>query len=256
MYDFFTNQPISQAGAYLFTGTQPSDITDVFTVDHAGLAPNNTTAVPASYYVMILGADGKIASYTQYNTLNSCVGVGDPGKRAYIWSAYSSMELPVPTPENYIITVYNPSAPPVSNAELICAHRNAFDEYFASTLPPCVGGGTRPCKTGSGIGAAPYYYSSSQGGSDSIAVGTQFYTYNFSQEQYLPAFPGGYVGIVDINDYNTGLPQIGRSQSVFVPNFWNDTSTIDDKYKIIRIDNNGVVTHLDQINQIPNPTCP
>ncbi len=245
MYDVNTLDP-AVAQTLLYTNEQ--------NVDHGSLDPGNPTAVPDSYDIVIIGSDGKISSITQYNTLDPCVG--DPEKRAFIWTAYSSVESPPATPTNFVITLYNPSFPPVSNAELICAHKNAFDEYFASALLPCVGGGVRPCKTASGIGSNPYYYSSSQGGSDSIAVGTQFYQYSQTLGRYSTAFPNGFVGIIDINDYNTRLPQIGMDGSGFVQNFWNDTSTIDDKYKIIRIDNNGVVTHLDQINQIPNPTCP
>ena len=70
MYNSLTNEPIASAGAYLFVGTgeQMSDLT----VNHAGLDANNTTAVPSTYYVMILDSNGQIASWTQYNTLAAC----------------------------------------------------------------------------------------------------------------------------------------------------------------------------------------
>ena len=255
MYNHLTNEAITQAGAYLFVNTPADQTSDI--VNHAGLDANNPTAVPTSYYVMILGADGKIASYTQYNTLNPCVG--DPEKAVYTFSNYSSSKFPFETPNVAVITHYNPTIGGTStDAQLICAHKNAFSEYFANALPGCSPpSGAEPCKTASGIGSLGYYYSAAQGGSDSIAVGTQLYNYSVSQGQYTPAFPNGYVGIVDITNYNNNLILPGRVGTTFTPqSFWDNVATLDNKWKIIRIDSNGVITHLDQINQITNPTCP
>jgi hypothetical protein len=70
MYNSITNQPISSAGAFLFVGSG-DELSDL-TVSHAGLDANNATAVPATYYVMILNSSGQIASWTQYNTLTTC----------------------------------------------------------------------------------------------------------------------------------------------------------------------------------------
>jgi len=255
MYNHLTNEAITQAGAYLFVNTPADQTSDI--VNHAGLDVNNPIAVPASYYVMILGADGKIASYTQYNTLNPCVG--DPEKAVYTFSNYSSSKFPFETPNVAVITHYNPTIGGTStDAQLICAHKNAFSEYFANALPGCSPpSGAEPCKTASGIGSLGYYYSAAQGGSDTIAVGTQLYGYSASQEQYIPAFPNGYVGIVDITNYNNNLILPGRVGTTFTPqSFWDNVATLDNKWKIIRIDSNGVITHLDQINQITNPTCP
>ena len=70
MYNSITNQPITSAGAYLFVGSG-DELSDL-TVSHAGLDANNATAVPATYYVMILNSSGQIASWTQYNTLTTC----------------------------------------------------------------------------------------------------------------------------------------------------------------------------------------
>lgn len=255
MYNHLTNEPIAQAGAYLFVDTPADQTSDI--VNHAGLDANNPIAVPTSYYVMILGADGKIVSYTQYNTLNPCVG--DPEKAVYTFSNYSSSKFPFETPNVAVITHYNPTIGGTStDAQLICAHKNAFSEYFANALPGCSPpSGAEPCKTASGIGSLGYYYSAAQGGSDTIAVGTQLYGYSASQGQYIPAFPNGYVGIVDITNYNNNLILPGRVGTTFTPqSFWDNVATLDNKWKIIRIDSNGVITHLDQINQIPNPTCP
>jgi len=70
MYNSLTNEPIASAGAYLFVGNG-EELSDL-TVSHAGLDANNTTAVPSTYYVMILDSNGQIASWTQYNTLAAC----------------------------------------------------------------------------------------------------------------------------------------------------------------------------------------
>jgi hypothetical protein len=252
MYNHLTNEPIAQAGAYLFINTPVDQSSDI--VNHAGLDANNSTAVPSSYYVMILGSDGKIASYTQYNTLNACAG--DPTKVAHFFSNYSSSKFPFETPNVAVITPYNPSIGGTStNDQIICAHKNAFSEYFASALPGCTAGGAQPCKTASGIGSFGYYYSASQGGSDTIAIGTQLYNYNQTLGQYTPR--NAYVGIIDITNYNNNMIVPGKTGTEFTPqSFWNNVASLDNKWKIIRINSSGIITHLDQINQITNPTCP
>lgn len=68
IYDKDTLQPISESGAYLWVKPPPIGIAP----GNPALDPDNATAVPNTYFIVIWGSDGIIDSVTQYNTLSSC----------------------------------------------------------------------------------------------------------------------------------------------------------------------------------------
>jgi len=237
MYDHITNQPITAAGAYLFVNTPADQTSDI--VDHAGLDPNNPTAVPTSYYVMILGADGKIASYTQYNTLNICNSGMAPLGSKFLFNRYSSQEIPVPAPPVNVITPYFPLATD-TNDQIICKNKTALTEFNASSLPYPAPNPGDSYKSLTLSGTRWRWYDSTQGGTDNIQLGTVIRDSN-----------GDPLTFAQVGIYSTSASlQFPTIQS------WTDITAFDNSWYIVKTNTFGVVTVFQQINQLTNPTCP
>lgn len=236
MYNHLTNEAITQAGAYLFVNTPADQTSDI--VDHAGLDPNNPAAVPVSYYVMILGGDGKIASYTQYNTLSVCNNTQEPLGTKFLFNIYSSQERPVANPPVNVITPYYPQ-PTDTNNEIICKNKTALDEFNASPLPYPAPNPGDPFKSLTLGGTRWRWYDSTQGGTDNIQLGTIIRDSNGSPQTYAQ------VGI-----YSGGPPVFPTIGS------WADITVWPSYWYIVKTNTSGEVIVFQQINQLTNPTCP
>lgn len=228
----------ASAGTYLFTtsGETQSDVS----INHGALDASNSTGVPASYYIMILGSDGKISSYTQYNTLTSCANIGPPNGFKSIFSRYISQERPVPTPPVDIITPYFILATD-TNEEIICKHKTALAEYNASPLPPTeTSPGAPPFKNIAYNGVIWRWYDSSQGGTDTLQLGTIIRDNNGNPITFAQA----------------GVYSTTTSQSI--PNFqtWADITNFDNSWYIVKTNTSGEVIVFQRINALSNPTCP
>ena len=227
MYNSSTNEPISSAGAYLFAGVgqQQNDIQ----LSHAGLDKNNSTVVPATYYVMILGSNGQIASYTKYDTLAACPG--DPDRSLRGTGGFSS---------TLTLNYYNFSVPVQTNTQLWCAVK-AYMEAWLLLDPNFRGRGW----------AVPniYWY-----GPANFQVGTQLYSYNSS------------VGYYKKNHDSAGNPGVyGRKEVYKLGTYWTGSlmpigltftsnTTIGDEWFIVTTNNTGIITAIEQYNSI-NTTC-
>ena len=222
---------------------------------------STNTALPANFYdlqpptsgsvsddikIVEIDADGYVVSITQWNTLSDCPTPATPDLQANIFYQYESESKPNQTPPNWVITPYSFDSS-TTNEEIVCAHRKAMRHFFNNSLPLC-SPSAPSCKEMRKGGQAFYFNGPSQGGTASVQVGTQLYRFNTQSGQYITV--NDHEGII-----NTDNPSSGLSFPPFDENFWDDTSTIDSKYKILRTNSSGIITHLDQINSIPNPPC-
>ena len=235
MYNHLTGEAIAQAGAYLFINT-PSDVISG-EANHAGLDANNPIAVPSSYYIMILGSDGKIASYTQYNTLTSCTNAGPPNGSKALFSRYNSRELPIPSPPVDVITPYLVFSTDTNN-EIICKHKTALTEFNASSLPYPAPGAGASYKTLTLSGTTWRWYDSSQGGTDTIQLGTIIRDSN-----------GDPMTFAQVGIYSSSTPVLPTIQS------WADITVWPSYWYIVKTNTSGEVIVFQQINQLSNPTC-
>jgi hypothetical protein len=227
MYNSSTNEPISSAGAYLFAGVgqQQNDIL----LSHAGLDKNNSTVVPATYYVMILGSNGQIASYTKYNTLAACTGVPDRSLRG-TGGLSSTLTL----------GYYNFSIPVQTNAQLWCAVK-AYMEAWLLLDPDARGRGW--------MVPTAYWY-----GPANFQVGTQLYSYNSSLGFYKKNHdsagnPGSY-GRKEV--YRLGTYWSGSLMPIGLP--FTSNTTIGNEWFIVTTNNLGIITAIEQYNLI-NTSC-
>lgn len=234
MYNSFTNEPISSAGAYLFAGVgqQQNDIQ----LSHAGLDKNNSTVVPATYYVMILGSNGQIASYTKYDTLAACSG--DPDRSIKMQGSLSSSStvngVYTANPYNFNFSVPFNTA---TNQDMICTVKNHLDWIFATPSESRTYGGGFPTY---------YWY-----GPNDFAVGTQLYRLNSGTGVYYPA--GGPQSLPYIAVYKTTYANMG-SGTMFSGQFL-DPPNVDAIYKILNINGNGIITSLTEYNDYTLGPC-
>ena len=235
MYNNLTDEAITAAGTYLFAGVgqQLNDIT----LDHPGLDPNNSTVVPSAYYVMILNTSGIITSYTQYNTLASCIG--DPDRTIRMQGSISSSKTVngVYTSNPYS---FNFSVPfnTATNQDMVCGVKNHLDWIFAvpSEFRNAYGGGF------------PQYY---WYGPNDFAVGTQLYRLNSGTGAYYTA--GGPQNLPYIAVYKTTYANMGAG-TMFSGQFL-DPPNVDAIYKILNIDGNGIITSLTEYNDYTLGPC-
>ena len=228
MYNNITNDAIATAGSYLFAGIgqQLNDIT----LNHPGLDPNNSTVVPSAYYVMTLNASGIVASYTQYNTLASCIG--DPDRSIKTQGGMSSSKT-----VNGVFTSnpysFNFSIPfnTATNQDMVCKVKQHLDWIFA--VPP-------DDRNGYG-GSFPTYF---WYGPNDFSVGTQLYRLNSQTGAYEQA--GGPQNLPYIAVYKTTYANMGAG-TMFSGQFL-DPPNVDDIYKIVNIDGNGIITSLTEYN--------
>ena len=234
MYDNVTDEAIAASGTYLFAGVgqQLNDIT----LDNPGLDPNNSTVVPSAYYVMILNTSGIITSYTQYNTLASCVG--DPDLSIKMQSALSSSStvngVYTANPYNFSFSVPFNTA---TNQDMICGVKNHLDWIFATPSQGRTIGGGFPTY---------YWY-----GPNDFAVGTQLYRLNPGTGAYYTA--GGPQSLPHIAVYKTTYANMG-SGTMFNGQFL-DPPNVDAIYKILNINGNGVITSLTEYNDYTLGPC-
>ena len=228
MYNSITNEPITQAGTYLFAGIgqQQNDIV----LNHAGLDANNSTVVPTTYYIMILNSSGVIASYTQYSTLTACQG--DPDRSLKGTGGFST---------TLTLEGYNFSIPVQTNAQIWCGTK-AYMEAWLLLDPNFRGMGWWVPEV--------FWY-----GPGNFQVGTQLYSYTNS------------LGFFKKNHNSEGLPgAYGRKEVYKLGSYWNGTrvpiggtftsnTNIEDEWFIVTTSNVGIITAIDQYNQL-NPTCP
>ena len=227
MYHSQTGTPISTSGAYLFVGAgeQMSDVT----VSAAGLDANNSTVVPASYYVMILNSSGQIASWTQYNTLNACQGAPDRSLRGTAGFA-SSLGL----------AAYNFSFPAQTNDQLWCGVSAYMLEWSTQDPDERRQGWQVP---------TVYWY-----GPGNFQVGTQLYSYNSLDDTYIPKnqSTGGQTGTPRKEVYKLGSYWDGSLMGHGT--YWNNNSAIGDEWFIVSTSGDGIITAIEQYNTF-NPNC-
>lgn len=237
MYNSLTNEPITSAGAYLFVGTgeQMSDLT----VSHAGLDANNTTAVPSTYYVMILDNNGQIASWTQYNTLPTCDVVEPPEEYGWVFYKYISNEFPYSDPPVPVITPYL-AEPTDTSQEIVCKHKTAVEEFNNSVLPTCPNQNT--CKSFGSSSQKWRWYGPNQGGTETIQLGTIIRDSNGNPHTFAQA------GV-----YNAAQgPTVGYIPSA---TYWSDIATMPDDWYVVITNNSGEVIVFQRINELSN-SCP
>jgi len=236
MYHSQTGTPISTSGAYLFVGAgeQMSDLT----VSHAGLDANNTTVVPSTYYVMILGSNGQIASWTQYNTLSTCDVVQPPEEYGWVFGKYISNESPS-DPTIPVITPYL-AEPTDTSQEIVCKHKTAVEQFNNSALPQCPNQNT--CKTSGSNSVKWRWYGPNQGGTETIQLGTIIRDSNGNPHTFAQA------GV-----YNAGQgPGVGYIPSM---TYWPDITTMPDDWYVVITNNSGEVIVFQRINELSN-SCP
>ena len=233
MYNSVTNEPIAQAGTYLFAGGG-CELSDC-NLSHPGLDPNNSLAVPASYYIMILNSSGQIASYTAYNTLTTCSSSCTPNQGpASMWAGYN----------NNIQSTYWTTAN--TDAEIICMNQAAMVAYYQSPLPVC-GLNTPPypdCKNQGWSSGKVYWYDAACGGATELEVGVTMYKYNASSDTYVT---WGNRAWFWNRDTNGVVPYSNTC--------WDDIQSLPDAWAIVRSDSNGVITSITQLNTISQPNC-
>ena len=225
----------ASAGTYLFTTTGQTQ--GAVSISHEGLDADNPFPVPSSYYIMILDSDGKIASYTQYNTLTSCTNTGPPNGSKALFSRYNSRELPIPTPPVDVITPYLVFSTDTNN-EIICKHKTALTEFNASSLPYPAPSTGASYKTLTLSGTTWRWYDSSQGGTDTIQLGTIIRDSN-----------GDPMTFAQVGIYSSSAPVFPTIQS------WADITVWPSYWYIVKTNTSGEVTTFQQINQLSNPTC-
>ena len=233
MYNSITNEPIAQAGTYLFAG-EGSELSD-FNLSHSGLDQNNSAAVPANYHIMILNSSGQIASYTAYNTLDTCASSCLPTQGPVkMFGGYTN---------NVQSSQWNSSN---TDAEIICNLESAMDAWHQSPLLSCgVNAPPYPnCKNKGWGSGNVYWYNSACGGADELEVGVTAWKYNSGNDTYVPWGSKAWFWNRD-----TG------ALAPYSDTFWSDIQALPDAWAMFRTDSDSVVTSITQLNTISQPNC-
>ena len=239
MYDYDTLQPspiyvIPNGGTYLWIkpqgdiqGNSPSD---------AALDPDNPATVPDNYYIVIIGSDGIIDSVTQYNTLNSCLE--DPDRSIKMQSSISSTAKinGVPTSNPYAFSFPYP-ANTATNQDLVCGAYDAVEWYLDFPADDRMGRG----------GSFPTFY---WYGPNDFEVGTQFYRKDPQTGEYFKADQAVAKWIAV---YKTDYTNMGAG--TMFSGFPLDPPNADPIYKIVNLDNNGIITSLTAYNDYTLGPC-
>ena len=239
MYDYDTLQPspiyvIPNGGTYLWIKPQ-GDIQGNIPSDSA-LDPGNPATVPDSYYIVIIGSDGIIDSVTQYNTLNNCLE--DPDRSITMQSSISSTAKikGVPTSNPYNFSFPEP-ANTATNQDLVCRAYDVVEWYF--DIPP-------DDRMGSGGGFPKFYWY----GPNDFEVGTQFYRKDPQTGEYFKAdqMVAKWIAV-----YKTDYTSMGPA--TMFSGFVLDPPNADPIYKIVNLDNNGIITSLTAYNDYTLGPC-
>ena len=231
MYNKDTLQPITEAGTYLWIKPphvgQPSS---------PSLDPGNPATVPDSYYIVIIGSDGIIDSVTQYNTLNSCLE--DPDRSIKMQSSISSTAKinGVPTSNPYAFSFPYP-ANTATNQDLVCGAYDAVEWYLDFPADDRMGRG----------GSFPTFY---WYGPNDFEVGTQFYRKDPQTGEYFKADQAVAKWIAV---YKTDYTNMGAG--TMFSGFPLDPPNADPIYKIVNLDNNGIITSLTAYNDYTLGPC-
>jgi len=232
MYNSLTNEPIASAGTYLYVG--PGENISEVTVNHAGLDANNATAVPSTYYIMILNSSGQIASWTQYNTLDPCQGDPDMSRRGVqsVQSNYLVAGVPTANPYNFNFMVpFNTS----TNQSTVCNLIEYLTFWFNldSEDRGAYGGGSRDF----------FWY-----GPNDFEVGTQLYVFDNIAQEYVPFQPAFnsralFKGTVDLS------PAAVYNGQLMEP------PTAPDEWYWVEISTAGLITSIDLYNTYSATPC-
>ncbi len=222
MYNHLTSEPITQGGAYLFVNT-PSDQTSG-AVDHPGIDHNNPTAVPPSYYVMILNNNGQVSSWTQYNTIPDCASNPDMGPIRMCAGVNSNVAPAV------LFRFYN------NDTDLWCALKDYMQTWVDAPFEGRSQGYSSWAVT---------WYGPNFGGPANVELGTTIYHYSSGAGTHT-LIPNQV--IIYRNPLGGNIP--------YGEPWISSINNLGDEYFILETDSNSVVTRLDQINLLPNPTCP
>ncbi len=236
MYNSVTNQPITSAGAYLFVGT--GEYLSALTVDHGGLDPENSSAVPTTYYVMILDSSGKIDSYTQYNTLsNDCSET--TGYNGVYFNQGVKLGPPTNSGNSYIYTYDSPENPGIH-----CDHTYPAGVLYNAGNPLPV---YPPITYTGGI-----LYKNTN---DDWSVGTQLYSDMSGLTVFYPGVIRLFLANIDPSDSqygSNGYPIIwnesDNTRGLFGLNHNPQSNPISDNWKIISVSTAGVITGVSNYN--------
>jgi hypothetical protein len=232
MYNSLTNEPIASSGTYLYVG--PGENISEVTVNHAGLDANNATAVPSTYYVMILNSSGQIASWTQYNTLDPCQGDPDMGRKGVqsVQSNYLVAGVPTANPYNFnFMLPFNTS----TNQSTVCNLIEYLTFWFNldSEDRGAYGGGSRDF----------FWY-----GPNDFEVGTQLYVFDNIAQEYVPFQPAFNSRALFKGTGDLSLPGVYNGQLMVPP-------TAPDEWYWVEISTLGVITSIDLYNTYSVAPC-
>lgn len=235
MYNSVTDQPITSAGAYLFVGV--GEYLAAVTVDHGGLDPENSSAVPTTYYVMILDSNGKIDSYTQYNTLsNDCSET--TGYNGVYFNQGVKLGPPTNSGNSYVYT-YD-----TTTHAIHCDHTYPAGVLYNAGNPLPV---YPPITYTGGI-----LYKNAN---DDWAVGTQLYSDMLGLTVFYPGVTRSFLANIDPSDSqygSNGYPIIwnesDNTRGLFGLNHNPQSNPISDNWKIISVSTAGVITGVSNYN--------
>jgi hypothetical protein len=232
MYNSLTNEPIASSGTYLYVG--PGENISEVTVNHAGLDANNATAVPSTYYIMILNSSGQIASWTQYNTLDTCQGDPDMGRRGVesVWSTYLVAGVPTANPYNFnFMLPFNTS----TNQSTVCNLIEYLTFWFNLDSED---------RGPYGVGSRDFFWY----GPNDFEVGTQLYVFDNIAQEYVPFQPAFNSRALFKGTGGLSLPGVYNGQLM-------DPPTVPDEWYWVEISTLGVITSIDLYNTYSVAPC-
>ena len=223
MYDKDTLQPLTTPGCYLYiknpAGAAPNG---------PALDPDNTTPVPATYFIVIWGSDGIIDSVTPYSVLTTCDPPTPEMSRVFNWRLNANNSDPqIPS---FIV-----SSGHTSTDNFLCGLRSFMNLFWEQRDDPNINGPNQ------GWSSQDIFWN----GPGEIELNTVLYSnldpLNVAPSRYFVtgSGTGPYASYIDYDEANR----------------WTDVSVLPDGYKLIKTDGNGVVIEITQMNQIPNPPC-
>jgi hypothetical protein len=232
MYNSLTNEPIASSGTYLYVG--PGENISEVTVNHAGLDANNATAVPSTYYIMILNSSGQIASWTQYNTLDTCQGDPDMGRRGVesVWSTYLVAGVTTANPYNFnFMLPFNTS----TNQSTVCNLIEYLTFWFNLDSED---------RGPYGVGSRDFFWY----GPNNFEVGTQLYVFDNIAQEYVPFQPAFNSRALFKGTGGLSLPGVYNGQLM-------DPPTAPDEWYWVEISTLGVITSIDLYNTYSVAPC-
>jgi len=223
MYDFYTLQPLTTPGCYLYIKNS-----NYAAPNSPALDPDNATPVPVTYFIVIWGADGIIDSVTPYVSLISCAPTTPDMSRVFNWKLNASNSDPqIPS---FIV-----SSGHTSTDNFLCGLRSFMNLFWEQRDDPNINGPNQ------GWASQNIFWN----GPGEIELNTVLYSnldpLNVAPSRYFVtgSGTGPFASYIDYNEANR----------------WTDVSVLPDGYKLIKTDGNGVVIEITQMNQIPNPPC-